>query len=202
MTSQARRLLASDLDRVCKDDEALIRKGMTTTSHGKIRMMLVPDLDHMQWHHGKEEFASDKLFGKIPQVKGAIAGKPGNRIWAIWTHRFYGDPASAYSDNTLYILRMVVEKEDITDAAEREVQAEQMQDVIQAAQIEAAEWQLHTVQLWDPTHLVRELVERAGIQFHNVDRQQDGIASLLWFGEGSGKEDTLEWIGNEHYGWC
>lgn len=201
MTSQARKLLAGDLGQLCKDDEALIQKAMTSTSNCKIRMMLVPDLDHMQWHHGKEEFASDKLFGKQPQVKGAMAGKPGNRVWAIWTHRFYGDPESASSDNTLYILRVVVEKEK-ADTVQREMQAKQMQAVLKAAQIEAAEWQLHSVKMWHPAHLVRELVERAGVQYRNVDREQDSIASLLWYGEGSGKEDTLEWIGNEHYGWC
>ncbi len=200
-TSQARKLLAGDLGQLCKDDEALIQKAMTSTSNCKIRMMLVPDLDHMQWHHGKEEFASDKLFKKQPQVKGAMAGKPGNRVWAIWTHRFYGDPESASSDNTLYILRVVVEKEK-ADTVQREMQAKQMQAVLKAAQIEAAEWQLHSVKMWHPAHLVRELVERAGIQYRNVDREQDSIASLLWYGEGSGKEDTLEWIGNEHYGWC
>ena len=201
MPSQARQILAGDLDQLCKDDEALIRKAMTSTLNRKLRTMIVPDLDHMLWHHGKEEFACDKLFGKMPQVKGAIAGQPGNRVWAIWTHRFYGDLESASSDNTLYLLRVVVEKEN-AGTVQREEQVEQMQAVLQAAQIEAAEWKLHSVKLWDPTPLVRELVERAGVQHRNVEREQEGIASLLWYGEGSGKEDTLEWVGNEKYGWC
>ena len=49
---------------------------------------------------------------------------------------------------------------------------------------------------------IRELIERAGIPHRTVEREEDGIASLLWYGEGSGKEDTLEWIANEKYGWC
>lgn len=201
MPSQASSLLVKDLDQLCKDDETMIRRAMTSMLNGKTRMMLVPDLDHMLWHHKKEEFACDKLFGKQPQVKGVIAGQPGNRIWAIWTHRFYGDPESASSDNTLYILRVVIESQD-SDAEQRAIQAEQMQAILQAAQIEAAEWKLHCVKLWDPTLLVQEVLERARIPHRNVEREVDGIASLLWCGEGSGKEDTLEWIGNEKYAWC
>ncbi|MCJ1457169.1 hypothetical protein MMC28_007536 [Mycoblastus sanguinarius] len=201
MPPQAEKLLAKDLDQLCKDDEALIRKVMTSKSNGNIRMMLVPDIDHMLWHHAKEEFACEKIFGKQPQVKGAIAGPPGNRIWAIWTHRFYGDPESASSDNTLYILRVVVEDQN-ANAAQQETQAEQMQAVLKAAQIEAAEWKLHCVKVWDPAPTVREMLERAGIQHRKVTREEDGIASLLWYGEGNGKEDTLEWIGNEKYAWC
>jgi hypothetical protein len=24
----------------------------------------------------------------------------------------------------------------------------------------------------------------------------------MWYGEGDGKLDDLEWVGNEKYGWC
>ena len=163
--------------------------------------MLVPDLEHMLWHHGKEEFACEKLFGKLPRVKGAIAGLPGNRVWVIWTHRYYGDPELTSSDNTLYILRVVVEEEN-AGAVQRKNQVKQMQAVLQAAQAEAAEWRLHSVKMWDPTQLVRELVEQTGVQHRKVEREQDGIASLLWYGKGSGKDDMIEWVGNEKYGWC
>ena len=198
---RARELLVTDLDKLCKDDEAMIRKAMISMSDGKIRMMLVPDLDHMLWHLRKEEFACDKLFGKQPQVKGAIAGQPGNRVWAIWMHRFYGDPESVSSDNTLYILRIVTENHD-PNVKQREMQFEQMQAVLQAAQIEAAEWKLYCVKLWEPEHMVRETLEGVGIPHRKVERKEDNIASLLWFGEGNGKEDTLEWIGIGKYAWC
>lgn len=211
---RATQILAGDLDRLCKEDEGIMYKAMASTSYRKIRMMLVPDHDHMLWHHKKEEFVCDKLFGKRPQVKGAIVGQPGNRIWAIWTHRFYGDPESASSCNTLYILRLVIEnqaaasssssegRESPCDAGQRGLQAEQLKAVLQAAQAEAAEWKLDHVILWDPTPLVHELAEQAGVQHCKVERMEEGIASLLWYGEGSGKEDTLEWIGNEKYAWC
>ena len=211
---RATQLLSADLDQLCQKDESMIRRAMTKTSDTRIRMMFVPDLDHMLWHHKKEEFVCDRLFGKQPLAKGAIVGQPGNRIWVIWTRRFYGDPESAASSNTLYILRLVIEnqpavssllsegKELPCDPGQLALQVEQLKAVLQTAQAEAADWKLLHVKLWDPTPLVQALVELAGIQHCKVERELEGIASLLWNGEGSGKEDTLQWIGNEKFAWC
>jgi hypothetical protein len=135
-------------------------------------------------------------------------------MWAIWTHRFYGDPGSASSGNTLYILRLVIENqavggsissegtEAMYDARQEELQAVQLKAVLESAQSEAAAWNLAGVKLWHPTPLIQELIERAGIRYCKVEREQEGIGSLLWFGEGSGRDDTFEWIGNEKYAWC
>ena len=179
----------------------MIRRAMTSSSNGKTRMMVVPDLDHMLWHHRKEEFACKKLFGKQPQVKGAVIGEVNDRIWVIWTRRYYGDPHAAFSDNTLYILRIVIEHKG-TDPEQREHQARQMRAILWAAQNEAADWHLRYVKLWDPAHLFQDMVERTGIQHRKVERGDESIANLLWFGEGSGKEHNLEWLRNEKYGWC
>ncbi|EDN03300.1 predicted protein [Histoplasma mississippiense (nom. inval.)] len=66
-------LFAGDLAKLCKQDEALALKTMAT-----------PRTYHMLWHHAKEEFATKVLLNLQPQVKGAISGERGNRIWAIW----------------------------------------------------------------------------------------------------------------------
>ena len=198
-------LLSEDLGQLCEEDEDMVRKELNNvSSNGKMRMMLVPDLGHMLWHHKKEEFVGDKLFGKQPAMKGATIGQPGNRMWAIWTHRFYGPPESASSENTLYILRLVIENQDTatSDAEQVDSQTEQMRAILQTAQAEAAEWSLHHVMMWGPTPLVLNLVDRTGIQHRRIEREYEGIASLLWYGEGSGEEDSLEWLGNEKYGWC
>lgn len=183
------------------------RKALTGKPKRKIRMMVVPDHDHMLWHHKKEEFVCEKLLGKQPRVKGVITGEPGNRIWAIWTHRFYGDPESTSSGNTLYILRLVIENQDALstlsgkelpqDAGQCDLQTEQLRAVLQTAHAEAAEWQLSYVKLWNPTPLVQHLIERTGIPHCKVKREDESIASVLWYGEGSGTEKDLEWIGNE-----
>ena len=212
---RAKSLLAGDLDELCQEDEAMIRRKMTRrTEDGKLRLVLVPDLDHMLWHHSKEEFACEKLFGKYPQVKGAIAGEVGNRIWAIWTHRYYGDPDSIASGNTLYILRLVIEndvaanadapegKEITCNVEQQDIRVNHMKAILQTAQAEAAEWKLSSVHLWDPSSLAQQLIDQTGIQNSKISREDEGIASLLWYGEGSGKEDMLEWVANEKFAWC
>ena len=196
-----RSIAEEDLDQLCKDDEAMIWRAMTSSSSKKTLMMLVPDLDHMLWHHRKEEFACDKLFGKHPQIKGVITGELNDRMWVIWTRRYYEDPHPVSLNNTLYILRVVIESQS-TDYEQREHQAEQMRAILWAAQQEAAEWKLDCLKMWDPANLIQDLVERTGIQHRRVERDEESIASLLWFGEGSGKDDAVEWLGNEKYGWC
>lgn len=211
---RATHLLSEDLEKLCKEDETMVRKTMASTSNGNIRMMLVPDYDHMLWHHRKEEFVCDRLFGKKPQFKGAITGQPGNRVWVVWAHRFYGDPESVSSGNTLYILRLVIENQNVVstfssegrespdNAEQLRLHVEQLKAILQAAQAEAAEWKLTHVTLWDPAPLVQELIEQAGIQHCKVERQKESIACLLWYGKSSGMGDSPEWIGNEKFAWC
>ncbi|CAL8578245.1 hypothetical protein XPA_004037 [Xanthoria parietina] len=194
-------IVEENLDQLCKDDEAMIRRAMTVSSSSQMRMMIVPDLDHMLWHHRKEEFACDKLFGKQPRFKGAVTGEPNDRIWIVWTHRYYEHPHNNPRDNTLYILRIVIENQG-ADLEQREHQVEQMRAILRAAQDEAAEWDLRFVKLWDPGYLLQDMVERTGIPHRRVEREDESIASLMWFGEGSGKDDMVEWLGNEKYGWC
>lgn len=208
--TQAKPLLAADLAKFCQEDENMIRKRMSRPA-GKLRMVIMPDLDHMLWHHTKEEFACARLFGKIPKIKGAVVGKAGHRIWAIWTHRYYGNPSSS-NENTLYILRLVIENEldaceDLVSkgtplTAKLQEAMVNLKAVIEAAQAEAAEWKLSFVNLWDPSSSVQELIKRTAIQHRKVDREDESIASLRWYGKGSGKEDMLDWVANEKFAWC
>jgi hypothetical protein len=116
-------------------------------------MVLVPDLDHLLWHHMKEDFACDKLFGARPIIKGVIAGEAGNRIWMIWTRRYYQNPNITPSCNTLYILRLVVEgesteyKENHDDSGLHEQQVDCLGAVIREAQAEAERWKLSSIHL-------------------------------------------------------
>ena len=81
VSSPATPILARDLKQLCNEDEALARKTMGTPFlGGKTRFMIVPDHEHMLWHHSKEDFASDTLFQKQPQIKGAIIGESNNRV--------------------------------------------------------------------------------------------------------------------------
>ncbi|OJD27789.1 hypothetical protein ACJ73_00812 [Blastomyces percursus] len=202
----AKPLFAGDLAKLCKNDEVLALKAMATPcpSTKRLRFMIVPDHDHMLWHHTKEEFAAEVLVKSQPQVKGAIAGELGNRIWAIWTHRFYEPPKDSNSNNTLYILRLVIENQGALDSfsPEYHLQVAGLRAVILAAQMEAAEWGLHHVNLWGPSARVQELIKRTGVAHREEDREEEGICCLRWYGDGDGTGDSLEWVGNEKYGWC
>lgn len=216
-----------DLAALCEQDEAMVRKAMARPAalpdDVKMRVTIVPDCDHMLWHIAKEAFATERLFGKVPRAKGAIAGgAPGRRVWAIWTHRYYSHPDAVAAaspenndDNVLYILRLVVEGDESADGIveadqkekEEEEEREEEQDrslkaVLQAAQAEAAEWRLDRVVTWNPSPLVRRMIMQSGLEHAVVEREEDAIASGLWYDENGGAGPAPLWINNEHYAWC
>lgn len=200
--SDVRPVLESDLEDLCRRDETLIRAAMARPEKAiKRRVTVLPDLDHMLWHIRKEDFATQYIFGKIPQAKGAIAGPPGRQVWAVWTHRYYGHPdqQEENSDNVLYILRLVVEGDHTANrplslAASEDKngaqvsiynayaeQAAALKAVLQAAQAEAAEWRLDHVKLWEPSPLVRTLIAQQIPEHEEVEREEESIASGMWW---------------------
>ncbi|KAL9114384.1 MAG: hypothetical protein Q9187_007469 [Circinaria calcarea] len=211
-------LRASDLTPLCLLDETLLRKQIVNFPPAfgpSIRAAIIPDVAIMQWHHAREEFTARETLGRDPEVKGAIISLgPGdkNKVWAIWT-RTFGDEASK---NKLHILRIVIEGEYEFAASsehsphgprtwdERTIQA--TASILLTAQKEAARWNLQTVEVWNPSPLIvraaRELVPRAEV----VHREEDSIASLMWYGDGEADEgkrkEEVEWVGNEKYAWC
>ncbi|KAF2972709.1 hypothetical protein GQX73_g863 [Xylaria multiplex] len=214
----ARLVPESELEALCIRDEAMVYRAMATPSKTRKRVVILPDLDHMLWHIRKEDFATEYIFGKRPQAKGAIAGSPGKQVWAIWVHRYYGHPnhpdeKDENGGNILYILRLVVEGDDTANKphedqflpqtdAHRE-QAAALEAVLQAAQAEAAEWRLDYVNLWEPSPLVQSLIGQSGLDASWVERQENSIASALWFEEGGDAvEEAPSWVNNEHYAWC
>ncbi|WEW57465.1 hypothetical protein PRK78_002932 [Emydomyces testavorans] len=210
----AAHILATQVGPLCEEDEAMSRQVMAQPyKNERLRFMILPDHAHMLWHHRKEEFGCEKLFGKQPHIKGAIAGDPGNRVWAIWTHRFYGSPSDEYSGNTLYILRLVIEnsvlldnamvaEELLNDNRQVELPVNELRAVLQAAQAEAADWKLQHVKMWSPSMQVEKLIRQTGLEHRRVDREKESICCLRWYGEGTGGQKSLDWIGNEKYGWC
>ena len=209
-----RELVEDDLAEFCKRDEAIIRANMARLGDGANKhITILPDLDHMRWHIGKENFATERLFGKIPRAKGAIAGLPGSQVWAIWIHRYYGHPNAESPNNVLYILRLVVEgddsankppstEEDPMQTTIREKQASSLIAVLQDAQAEATEWRLDHVKLWEPSPWVQHVITESKISHRVVEREEDSIASGMWYNEKGGIGTPPVWINNEHYAWC
>ncbi|KAI4250452.1 MAG: hypothetical protein L6R40_000050 [Gallowayella cf. fulva] len=213
-SSIAREIVEDDLGGLCQRDEAIIRDALAKPTDGvKKRVTILPDVDHMLWHIRKEDFATQKLFGKTPRAKGAIAGPPGHQVWAIWTHRYYMHPNSESPGNVLYILRLVVEGDDSAnrppssrdkafqqEKPERPV--ESLIAVLHCAQAEAAEWQLNHVKLWEPSPWVQDVITKSNISHRFVEREDDSVASCMWYDDHHGQEAAPVWINNEHYAWC
>jgi GNAT superfamily N-acetyltransferase len=207
-------LESKDLQKLCQQDEVFIRQTLSRARDSKIHVCIIPDHEHIQWHHVREDFMCQKIFGKQPKIRGAIIGEEGHRVWASWTRSFYGSVGDASSGNTLHILRLVIEDEAsesifsrrtggaLSNGSLLDEQARKLKSVLQIAQAQAAEWNLLHVELWNPTPLVQSLVQRADLQHSRVEREKESIPCLMWYGEGGGKLDELEWVGNEKYGWC
>ena len=204
----------SRLLELCKSDEALLQKAMAGHSPDNLlRMTIIPDVEHMLWHHAKEEYTCKFLFGEIPHAKGAMAGSSGNQVHAIWTHRYYDRFDADQPHNVLYILRLVIEADPTatrlsSDAHKRPDEQvyhqtlESLTAVLLAAQAEAADWNLDGVQIWDPTPMAKELLHDSGLHHVEVERESEHIASLLWYDDdGAIGRDPPLWVNCEHYAW-
>ena len=211
-----REITEDDLAKLCRRDEAIIRESMIKLKDGVNKYItILPNLDHMLWHIAKENFATERLFGRTPRAKGAIVGEPGSQVWAIWTRRYYSHPDEDSQDqnNVLYIQRLLVEGEHSANkptptmeedfsAKRMEKQAESLLHVIQAAQAEAAEWRLDAVKLWEPSPWVQHVIKESKLVHRVAHREEDSIASCMWY-DGNGERGTPPiWINNQHYAWC
>ncbi|KAJ4986686.1 lysine acetyltransferase [Stagonosporopsis vannaccii] len=203
----ARPLYADDLPDLCKIDEELIRRSLESRTKGsKTAVALVPDVETVQWHHAREEFVSQEIHGKVPQVKGAIVGdEVGKRVWCYWTRVWYNEDVVMVKGNTMHILRLVVEDDVLGGQAgsmsERHTVA--IAALLAFAQREAEEWKTEHVELWSPSATAVAAGQTLDKSTKVIDRDAESIASLLWYPEHEGAAaDHLEWISNEKYAWC
>ena len=199
MANSAKALTDVELPPLCALDEHYIRHELSNIKDNRVYVALIPDYETMVWHHMRENFMTKKLFRRSPTVKGAIAGDSGSRVWAVWTRMYTGPLDKADSENTLHILRLVIENDSVTETA---ANAEKFKSILKIAQREAKEWHLGHVELWNPTPYVKILVQYLGVDHAEVEREQDSIASLRWYGLGNGGIENIEWVGNEKHGWC
>ncbi|TVY80945.1 Lysine acetyltransferase [Lachnellula suecica] len=201
---EAKLLYADDLKELCDLDEGYLRTEVAarTKTTRKPSVAIIPDHLTMTWHHLREQFMCTKLFPTRapPTIHGAISsGALGSRIWIIFSRVFYGPLSDPKSGNNLYILRLVAED---AAAADTEENARRLKSVLEIAQGEAKEWGVGGVSVWNVSDAVKTLLQRTGLQYTTVDRESESIASLMWYGEGRGDVESVEWVGNEKYAWC
>ncbi|KAK3706947.1 hypothetical protein LTR37_012446 [Vermiconidia calcicola] len=201
-------LKSQDLAELCAIDEKLIRSRLSKSNAGdRTPVALLPDTETMQWHHAREEFVGKELLGKQPVVKGAITGEKGSRVWCYWT-RVWTNPQEE-GDNTLHILRLVVEDEAFSDLAPASAEStakmkgsqtfKAIAALFAAAQTEAAQWGMHEVQIWNPTSTTLAAAQMLNGKAAVEHRQDESITSLRWYGKGSW--ENVDWVCNEKYGW-
>ncbi|KAK1708892.1 uncharacterized protein BDZ83DRAFT_592322 [Colletotrichum acutatum] len=181
-----------ELAELCSVDERLIRAKLAKKST-KTRVSLIPDLDAMLWHLMREDYMTKHIFGQTPTVRGGVVGEHGSRVWAVWTRGYYGGLKKP-EGNTMHILRLAIEDEE--GSGDEYVQGA-IEALLRLARAQAAEWKVNGVEMWNPEPRVRGLIEKAGIPHEFIERENDSIASLMWYGQGE-----VEWVLNEKFGWC
>ena len=191
----ARRLYAADLPELCALDEKLIRQRLAKVPAGETSVALIPDINNIRWHQAREEFVGNELYGRMPDVKGAIVGtEPGKRVWCYWTRLWYNPNPSESKDNAMNILRLVIEDEEHAGNYVDAISA-----LFAAALEQAKQWNMEVIESWNPTQEVVEGARRLVPEAAVVDRDMDSITSMMWYGRA---EEKVDWIMNEKYGWC
>ena len=132
-------------------------------------------------------------------MAGAEVGK---RVWCYWTRVWYNADRLKSTDNTLFILRLVVEDNTIPGIASA------IASLFAMALQEAREWHMGEVQIWNPTGTAVAAARLLDPQARVVHREEESITSLRWHGDGNDPDSKIpateqcDWVGNEKYGWC
>ncbi|KAI1131331.1 hypothetical protein F5Y10DRAFT_74011 [Nemania abortiva] len=215
-----------NLAALCAEDDCQLRRELTRHARktGRTAFAFAPDADVFRWHWAREEFIYSQVFpgqdasnvkGMVATVarKGGSREKSAARMWAIWTRNYGADAAADPAKNTLYILRLVIDDSCMPPPGHFEPDDEAPQlafNAIMHSALDAARtWHCGSVHLWNPTPVVRGLIDRCGLAHKSVDREVDSIPSMMWYGpegereegEEKGKE-AVDWIANEKYCWC
>jgi hypothetical protein len=178
---------------------------------------LIPTVDTLRWHHAREEFVSNELYGLKPLVKGAMVGDKPHRAWVVWVRYWYNPDRTAREENTLNILRLVLEDDprfawedsclngETNGVGSNHVPA--IAALLLAAQREAQQWNMNEVEVWNPTSSTIAAARMLQPGVSKTQRDHESIASLKWYGSSPSAADgpvadQIDWIGNEKYGWC
>ena len=213
---EARPLYTEDLDELCEVDEAQVRQSLNSRGkNSNTAVALIPDVQTIRWHHAREEYVGKQLHGKAPKVKGAIVGsEKGKRVWCYWTRMWYNQNPDEVKGNTLHILRIVIEDQGSASwerngtGGTNGSTADHSHDsaiaaLLLMAQREAEEWKVGEVEAWNPSAATVAAAQKLDPEAKVIKRDSESIASLRWFPPHEGEvADSIDWIGNEKYGWC
>lgn len=188
-----------DLPALCKLDEQLISRKLSRHRNGGA-VALIPDIKTMTWHHAREEFVANEILKRKPAMKGVTATVAGQRVAAIFYRMWYNEDLKQTKDNTLHIMRLIIEDEEAVVTNPGDVIAATAA-ILRIGQHEAHEWNIESVEIWNPSEIIMQAVQSVDSSSKVIDRDSDSIASLRWFGDPA-VEDELVWMENEKFGWC
>lgn len=145
-------------------------------------------------------------------IKGAIVGtEPGKRVWCYFNRVWYNPDPNSTKDNTLHILRLVVEDkgafnwEKASHDEDMEAYIPAIAALFKLARKEAKEWNMDDVEIWNPNEATVKAVKSLAPEAEVVHRDEESIASLMWYGERPNDgpvTEYIDWLANEKYGWC
>ncbi|OHF03539.1 hypothetical protein CORC01_01258 [Colletotrichum orchidophilum] len=177
-----RYLEETEVTAYCDKDVDLLKKKLASLPEdGKTHVAFAPSGEQMLWHFTRDGFMAKELAGREVAHRGAatVDGK----AWVYWDHDF--------REKKLKVLRVAGDPEaDVTA-------------LLQTAVIEAAQWGLAKVLVWNPDEGVSASAKRVSDRTEGAvrvvfDERLDGsIPSLRWKGEGE-----VVWEDNEYYAWC
>ncbi|WPH04633.1 Hypothetical protein R9X50_00752600 [Acrodontium crateriforme] len=206
----ARVLADKDIESLCTLDEEITRRRMAQNAKSnRPAVTLIPDHRTLAWHYAREDFFATEKFKKTSSDRGAIVGDwAGTRAWCYWTGVW---PTHAEVDpNILYILRIAVEDESFADfepASEHGIDAikdspsvKAIAAVLAKAQAHASEWNMHQIQIWNPTSATVAAVQLLDSNATVEHREKESITSLRWYGEEDAKD--VDWVMKEKFAWC
>jgi len=203
-------LQAEDLSKLCELDEAVMRQRLQRTEG--VAVAIVPDLKTAKWHLAREQFVSQELYGKSPEVHGALVTlESGKMVWCYWAKMWYNTDPQNPKGNSMHILRLATDNAsyDESDAASEEV-AKQVKStemvsavasLLAVAQTDASQWNMGEVEIWNPSSVTLAAARLLNPSAEVTHREKDSIASLKWYGDSS-EADKIKWLGNEKFGWC
>lgn len=168
----------------------------TSIADGRAKVAIAPDFSHMSWHWAREEFYANIFCPEKgpPRVKGA--GVPSRNVFLCWNRKY----DSKTDDYTFHILRALYQEP--VSPEERQAVAEGLAGALRRAQVEAYEWGMDHVEIWNPSPIMLEAVALVDDKAKEVHRDSYGITSLKWGGKEFGMGEDVDWCWNERYAWC
>jgi hypothetical protein len=160
---------------------------------GSQHIAFEPSHAQAHWHFAREEFTSQKLFGRVPEVKGAITED--GQSWIYWDRNF--------GEKKVNVQR-IVQPEQVVHEPENVLNS--VSALLETAVAQAAEWELKKVVVWNPNDVIARAAEALGLKYSKglvvrLEERTDGsIPSLRWKDDES--LEKVVWDQNEYYGWC